>query len=82
MEVQEAAVAALAAAPAAEVLAAEASEEALAEVVSVEVPVPEVSEVRPHIIITIITVPISVGDLVRAVITEAEAVAWARSWAP
>ena len=82
MEVQEAAVAALAAAPAAAVLVEEASEEALAEVVSAVVPVPEVSEVRPHIIITIITVPISVGDLVRAVITAAEAVAWARSWAP
>ena len=64
--------AALAVAPAVEVSAEAASEAVRAPVEALAVPVPEDSEV-PLVIITIITVPILVGDLVRAAITaEAE----------
>ena len=80
MEVQEAAVAALEAALAEEDLVAAVSAAVRVPEAALEARVPEVSAVRT--IIRIITVPISVGDSVRAVITEAEAVAWARSWAP
>lgn len=67
VEVQEVAVAALEAAPAEEDLAA-ASAAVRAPEAALEVRVPAVSEV--HLVITItITVPISVGDSVRAVIT-------------
>lgn len=77
MEVQEAAVAALEAALAAAVLEAAASVEAHVPAVDLEAHVPEVLEARvPEVsavrtIIRIITVPISVGDSVRAVITVA-----------
>lgn len=64
--------AALVAAPAVEVSAEAASAAARAPVEALAVPVPEDSEV-PLVIITIITVPILVGALVRAAITaEAE----------
>ena len=78
------AVAALVADPAEEDLAAEASVAVRAPAAVLEARVPVVSEVHliAHIITIIITVPILVGDSVRAVITAAEAVAWARSWAP
>ena len=79
MEVQEAAAAVLEAADSVEAHVPEVDLEAHVPEV-LEARVPEVSAVRT--IIRIITVPISVGDSVRAVITEAEAVAWARSWAP
>ena len=68
MEVQEAAVAALAAAHAAEDLVAAVSAEVRVPEAALEAHVPAVSEV--HLVITIIiTVPILVGDSVRAVIT-------------
>ena len=79
MEVQEAAVAALEAALAAAVLEAAVSVEAHVPAVDLEAHVPEVLEARvPEVsavrtIIRIITVPISVGDSVRAAFTaEAE----------
>ena len=69
-EVQEEAEAALEAAPAEVVSAAVASEAVRVPVAALEVRVPEVSVVHLIARITIIiTVPISVGDSVRAVIT-------------
>ena len=80
VEVQEVAVAALEAAPAEEDLAAEASVAVRAPEAALEVRVPVVSEVHliAHIITIIITVPILVGDSVRAVITVAAEDALAR----
>ena len=76
MEVREAEAADLAAAHAAEVLAAAVSE-AVHAPAALEARVPEVSAAR-RVITIIITAPISVGDSVRAVITVAEEDASAR----
>ncbi len=67
----------MAAAPAVEVSAVEVSAAVRAPEETLEVPVPEVSEV-PLSITIIITVPISVGDSVRVVITAEAADASAR----
>ena len=75
MEVQEAEVAALAAAPAAEDLVAAVLEAVRVPEAALEVPVPEVSAARR--VITIIA-PILVGDSVRDVITVAAEDASAR----
>ena len=74
VEVQEVAEAALVAAPAAEDLVAAVSAAVRAPAAALEVRVPEVSVVHliARIITIIITVPILVGDSVRAVITVAE----------
>ena len=73
VEVQEVAVAALEAAPA---------EEDLAAVASAVVRVPEALELPIITRIITITVPILVGDSVRAVITVAAEDALARCWRP
>lgn len=69
VEVQEVAVAALEAAPAEEDLAAEASVAVRAPEAALEVRVPEALELPIITRIITITVPILVGDSVRAVIT-------------
>ena len=80
VEVQEAAVAALAAVPAAEDLVAVDLAEDRAPAAALEVRVPEALElpIITRIITITITVPILVGDSVRAVITVAAEDALAR----
>ena len=83
VEVQEVAVAALEAAPAEEDLAAEASVAVRAPEAALEVRVPEALELPIITRIITITVPILVGDSVRAVITAvAVGDALARCWRP
>lgn len=83
VEVQEVAVAALEAAPAEEDLAAEASVAVRVPEAALEVRVPEALELPIITRIITITVPILVGDSVRAVITAvAVGDALARCWRP